>query len=155
MLSDSSDHVTSYVKCKRALEYRPKPPAKVALFLGKASSYNFDDVLNCECVQQCSNYFYDVLNNMLNDSFPMRKCTISSCDPSFMTPEIKSLLRKKNKLMHRNNVEKASAIAVKVGKLIARKNSTSLSTINVGTSNIWGKFKNLLGRVNPLQSLHQ
>jgi len=66
-----------------------------------------------------------------------------------MTPEIKSLLRKKNELMHTNRIEQASAIAAKIGKLIARHNSVRLSAVSAGSS-MWDEVRKLTGASNSL-----
>jgi len=65
----------------------------------------------------------------MNQFYPERTITVMSRDPDCLTPEIKSKLRRKNKLMRGNRVAEASAVAVQIGKDITRRNKTRLNKI--------------------------
>ena len=67
---------------------------------------------------------------MLDTYYPNKTISLSNCDPPFVTPEIKLLLRKKNDLMKKGKIEHAGALALKIGTSIAKFNSTRLSHIN-------------------------
>ena len=75
--------------------------------------------------------------------FPECTVTITSSDPSFTTPEIKHMLRRKNKLMQRGKVEEAGSLATKIGALITKKNTTQLNNIDhkSGAKNLWEKVR--------------
>src|SRR6218665_2557133 len=62
-----------------------------------------------------------------------------------MTPDIKSLLRKKNRLMKQGRTDEASAVAVKIGRAIARFGSRELRRLDksVGTKKLWECVTNL------------
>lgn len=49
--------------------------------------------------QEAWNRFYADITGRLERFYPNREVTLTSKDPDYMTPEIKSLLRKKNKLV--------------------------------------------------------
>ena len=57
----------------------------------------------------------------------MKSITMTDKDPEFFAPEIKSLLRKRNKLFRANQIDKANALATKINTLIIRNNSQKLS----------------------------
>jgi len=54
--------------------------------------------------------FYSMALGLLDRFYPQRNITLSSSDPSYMTPEIKAKLRRKNRLMRSGRVEEASAL---------------------------------------------
>src|SRR6218665_142552 len=65
--------------------------------------------------------------------------------PLFMTPDTKFLLRKNNRLMRQERTEEASAIAIKVGRAVARFSSRELRRLDnsVGTKKLWECVHNL------------
>ena len=63
-------------------------------------------------------------------------------DPSYITPRIKILLRKRNKLRRAGKMEQADYIAVKANRLIAHNRSTALAgASNTDTKQLWGLLK--------------
>ena len=62
--------------------------------------------------------------------------------------EIKSLLRRKNQRLRAGKIEEANAISEKIGKMIIRYNSSSLTHLNKshGTGAIWDAVNRLTGR---------
>ena len=75
-------------------------------------------------------YIYSIIIGLLNQFYPKRTKTLSSRDPEFITPEIKSKLRRKNRLMRAGRVEEAGALAVRIGKDIVRHNKPHLNKID-------------------------
>ena len=73
---------------------------------------------------------------------------MSSNEPSFMTPEIKAMLRRKNKLMHAGKTEQADALAARIGKEIIKHNTAQFKCIDakVDASDMWHKVKQLSSR---------
>src|SRR6218665_191221 len=74
--------------------------------------------------------FYLILASWLVQLYPLRTITLTSRDSPYMTPGTKFLLRRKNRLMRQGRLEEASAIAVKIGRAIARFNSRELRKLN-------------------------
>ena len=68
---------------------------------------------------------------MLDDYYPERTVTIMSADPPYVTPNVKSMLRQKNKLIRSGRVEKAAALVMKIGTAIKNFNSAELSRVDV------------------------
>lgn len=86
------------------------------------------------------------ISRLLFDTFyPLKRVTLSYHDPDFMTPEIKSLLRCQNTLIHSGKIDEANAIASKVGFIIASSNSTKLTHIHPKhcTSDLWDEVRRL------------
>ena len=80
----------------------------------------------------------DNIDNIYNDFVTIVKwhvdtivpvCAISmrERDPSYITPRIKTLLRRRNKLMRAGKTEHADHIAQKVNRLIAHSRSIALA----------------------------
>jgi len=65
---------------------------------------------NCD-VQSSFDAFYELAKNLLEQFYPERTITVSSRDPDFVTPTIKAKLRRKNRLMHKGNIENANALS--------------------------------------------
>ena len=82
---------------------------------------------------------------MLNKFYTLKTISILNCDPPFITPEAKLLLQEKNRLMHDGKIEHAGAVALKIGKLIAKYNSSRLSHIDPKscTKDLWTEVRRL------------
>ena len=72
------------------------------------------------------NTFYEITLHMLDEFYPTKTVTVTNRDPHFVTPFIKFLLRKRNKLMDRNKTEAADAVTARINKLITKNNSIAL-----------------------------
>ena len=92
-------------------------------------------------------YFYDLATELLNQYYPERTITLTSRDPDYITPEIKAMLRRKNKLMRSGRVEEAGALAERIGKEITRRNKGRLTAVNSKSSkDLWATVRQLTGR---------
>jgi len=64
--------------------------------------------------------FYNYLHGLLNHFYPPRTITITSTEPGFITPVLKAMLRRKNRLMRAGRIEEAGALAHHIGRTIQR-----------------------------------
>ena len=144
--SGAKKHCTT--KSKQKITYRPKTPALNARYLNYLSTSQCFPVPSNSNVQDMFDTFYSSAIKLLDDFFPLKSVTITSSDPSFVTPEIKSLLRRKNFLMRSGKVEKANAMAIKIGNLIAKANSKQLTRLDKDSSSqeLWQMVKQCLGK---------
>ena len=75
----------------------------------------------------CSAELQQLLRHALHSTrsvfFPERKITVTSADPHFITPAIKSMLRRKNRLMRAGRTDEAGALAKRVRAAVTRQNS--------------------------------
>jgi len=101
-----------------------------------------------DSVQAVFDNFYGVSLGLLDHFYPERSITVRSRDPPYITPYIRSLLRKKNRLMRAGRVEKAGAIARRVGKEITKRNRTRLQKYNGRTDgkDMWAAVRQFTGR---------
>ena len=134
-------------KLSTVVNFRRKTPTQHAAFLSTPVDI-FNDVYLLENSQDIADCFYQIAGYLLDKFYPMKTVSITSADPDYMTPEIKFLLRKKNILMHSGKIEEASAVAGKIGKEIARRNSASLNHLGKDstTNELWQAVRQVTGK---------
>jgi len=66
-------------------------------------------------VQEEFDNFYSALLSLLDKHYPERSITVTSSDTPYVTAAVKSMLRRKNKLMRSGHIEKAAALAINIG----------------------------------------
>ena len=84
-------------------------------------------------------HYYDSLLQLLDKYYPEQRVSITSADPPFITPAVKEMLRRKNRLMRSGKVEQATALAGKIGIAIKNYNRAELSRVDilVDPRNMW------------------
>jgi len=95
-------------------------PTQHAAFLQLVSSQNFKLPEVTDDTHQSFDRFYDVVLGILNKFYPVRYVTVTSRDPAFITPQVKAMLRRKNRLMRAGREEEAGALALHIGKTTKR-----------------------------------
>ena len=107
--------------------FRLHTPALHAIFLQFMKSFSWRVIF--ECMDAASTFlsFYTTINELLDRFYPFKTISTSSRDPPFVTPEIKYLLRRKNKLQRSGNLETAACLATRIGRKIASSNASSFS----------------------------
>jgi hypothetical protein len=90
--------------------------------------------------------FYEILTDLLNVFYPLKTITVSDKDPYFVTPEIKCLLRLKNKLMRSGKVQCADSLSRRIGDRIARCSASYFSRREPSSKELWGKVRKVMGR---------
>ena len=142
-------------KTSTQLVFRTKAPEQHALFLQTASDINFDFIQTEDDVQTQFDTFYNVALQLLDYFYPQHLITVTNRDPYYITPKIKSLLRRKNKLMRKGRLEEASALARRIGKTITKCTKTQLSTIgeNTDSKKLWSCVRNLTGKTSNIKQV--
>jgi len=76
---------------------------------------------------------------------------LTSRDPEYITPRIKAMLRRRNRLTRTGRVEEAGALSVRIGQAIERRCRTQLSRYNGKTDvgSMWAAVRRLTGRQQP------
>ena len=86
--------------------------------------------------------FNRIITYFLKTYIPQHTVCIKPKDPSFVTPLIKHLLRKRNLAMRRQQLDKASALSKKINQLIANQRNTMLSkATSSNTKQLWSMIK--------------
>jgi Reverse transcriptase (RNA-dependent DNA polymerase) len=138
--------IKCYEKERRVCEFRRRSPNLKATFLQNANAIAIDTLCSLDDTQAAFDLFYMYLWSLLDAYFPLRKVTITDRDPPYVSPAVKSMLRQKNKLMHKNKIDEANALAERIGNAIIKYNSTSLKPCNnrFNSADMWEKVRQLL-----------
>ena len=83
---------------------------------------------------------------LFNDFYPLKTITTTNCDRDFITPEIKSLLRRKNKLIRHNQIEAANAVAQQIHTKIQKRNAASFTKPCKDTKELWKRVNRITGK---------
>ena len=85
---------------------------------------------------------------LLNRFYAERLISVTSRDSNYITPAIKSKLRRKNRLSRAGRIKEANALARRIGKDIAARKRTRLSRINHKkcARDMWAAVRQLTGR---------
>jgi len=158
-----SDHKAVIVNCDVDRENDKKSVeidrTKVTIYdLNPNSLHNLSDVLlsynwsaiiialdNCLADDQFSLIYSDfikIVKYLLHSAIPSKTVSMSYRDPPFITPQIKVLLRKRNKLRRRGKIQEADVKTSKINKLIERNRSKFLTNANSqDVSKMWSMVK--------------
>ena len=145
ILNNFSGNTQSKAKIIRIIPFRKFTPNQNAAFLSFMKGTNWDFCFDQSLDTQSKfDGFYQKLNEILDQFYPVKNVKISSQDPKFVTPEIKLLLRKKNRLMRTGRVQAADAISEIIGHKICFNNSKFLSNVERGTRSLWQAVNGIL-----------
>ena len=104
--------------------------------------YNWISVMNHDCIQDIYSNFLDVVKLQVTNCVPSKVVAIGHKDPSFITPMVKSLLVKRNRLRRRGRIEDANALALKINEIIAHNRSNRFDKLaNADTKELWEAVK--------------
>ena len=112
-------HLQALNKRRHRCQFRQRTPAQHARFLEYASTLNIE-LDDCNSTQSNFDHMYGVMSELLNMFYPEREITVTSSDPPYVTPAVKALLRRKNRLMRAGRTEEACAIAARIRTIITR-----------------------------------
>ena len=129
----------------RVLEFYDVRAQHIAVLKQSLSCYSWTHVLIDNDINSAYTAFVHVLRWHIAKCIPAKRVTLSSRRPAFVSPLIKSLLRKRNKLLHKggdSRIQRASDISVKIGKLIREQRAQMLATVDSSnTRELWAAVK--------------
>jgi len=86
--------------------------------------------------------FVDRIKSLIATYIPMKRITVTNNTPSYITPLVRSLLRRRNKLMRRGKVSDATELSGKIGQIIIKHRQDELSNIShKDTKKLWSKVR--------------
>ena len=85
---------------------------------------------------------------MLDTFHPLRAVTVTNRDPYFVTPKIKSLLRKRNRLRRKGRIEKAESITKRINQSIVDHAKVTFSPCSRGSKELWEKVRQVTGKTS-------
>jgi len=142
------------VKVKQQRVFRPKTPSMNATFLQHLSAMdlgvrlNVDELAMTSDPQAFYDAFYALAIGLLDTYYPERTITVTARDPHYVTADIKTKLRRKNRLMRAGRVDEAGALARQIGRAITRHNKRQLQRISTkhNSKELWKAIRQLTGR---------
>ena len=105
-------------------------------------------------IDDAYNTFLAIVHRLIQQTIPCRKVTLTKYTPPYITPLVKSLLRRRNKLRRKGRIEAANKLSTKIGKLIADFRATQLQRLNsTDIRRLWATVKPSLGKSHKPISL--
>ncbi len=116
--------------------------------------YNWNHVSSEMEIDLAYQAFLDISHWHIEHFIPTRTISMPAKTPSYITPLVKSLLRKKNKLMRKHKIAEASTLATKIGKLISEFRSKYLSQVDAKSSkHLWKMVNGVSGKLAKNETL--
>ena len=122
-------HVKPLNKSRYRRTFRRRTPAQHARFLEHVSTLQIEVDDNAD-TQTNFDTVYGIMLGLLDTFYPEREITVTSSDPPYVTPTVKALLRRKNRLMHAGRTDEAGATAARIRTIITRSSRRWLRTID-------------------------
>ena len=113
LVHDSETKMT-LTKIKTLRKFRRRSPEQHAASLQHISARNDLFELKDGGVIEEFDAFYTCALELLDRFYPERSVTVSNRDPYYITPQIKYMLREKNRLMRTRNIDAANALALQI-----------------------------------------
>src|SRR6218665_3686969 len=123
--------------------YRLRTPDRIASLLKHLSSETWEEVEAAASTAESFEASYSIIHSAIDKFFPMQHLTIRRKEPAFMTPFIKVLLRRRNKLLKRGRHEAAAAVSLRNNSCIVRRNAVSFDGLERGSRKLWTDVKRL------------
>jgi len=137
-------HVQPMNKRRYQRSFRRRTPAQHARFLDYASTLSIELDENADA-QTNFDSMYGVMLDLLDTFYPEREITVTSSDPPYVTPTVKALLRRKNRLMRAGRTDEAGSIAARIRTIITRSSTRWMRTVNTRKSAkaAWAKVRDV------------
>lgn len=103
---------------------------------------DWSDILSCSDVHILYPMFLEKVKRIVNNSVPIKTVSMGPRDPDYVTPLVKSLLRKRYRLRRCGKISEADVIAEKINSLISEFRSRRLKNLESATpKELWASVK--------------
>ena len=104
--------------------------------------FDWSDVTSATDITDMYNRFLAALSQLVHDNIPVNTVKLGVHDPAFVTPLIKELLRKRNKLRHKGKLSQANELAEKINSLIVLERSRTMTRLaDAKPKQLWAAVK--------------
>jgi predicted ATP-dependent Lon-type protease len=119
-----------YGKKKELRTFRRRSPNQHAKYLKHVTNLNME-LQTTDDVQADFDQLYRTMLGLLDQFYPERTIAITSSDPAYVTPAVKALMRRKNRLMRAGRTEEAGSLASRIGASIIHKTRPSYAKLTL------------------------
>ena len=89
-------------------------------------------------VEQVYDDFVGITQNILSFTVPVKTVSMGPKDPEFITPRVKAMLRKRNRLRRKGRLEEADSLAQQINTVITNGRSNALNKLETAsTKELW------------------
>ena len=131
--------------------FRSRSPGQHAQLIRLMSDISWEHLLNTVVTQDAFDQYYAILLNLFESFYTPKAITLTNCDPTFITPHIKSLFRTRNRLMHKGKTCAADSITAQINREIIAHNASRLSSLNRGSKELWQAVRDLTGKSKQVE----
>ena len=120
----------SVKQVKQFYDIRSQHMAKLADFLERIP---WDNIVNEDSdIDTVYSTFIQACHDAIQNCIPIRSVTMGKKDPHFFSPLVKTLVRKRNRLLRKAKLEQADVLRVKIGELISDNKRKLIDKANDG-----------------------
>ena len=135
----------SKVKCQ-VYDFRQPNIDYLRFTLG---TYDWSTLYDINDIDELYSVFLDIVKTCISHCIPVKTVTIRNSDPYYITPLVKCLLVKRNKLRRRGKLDEANLLATKINCLISDARRQHFTTLTLSNSKeLWNAVKTSSGKGN-------
>ena len=124
-------------------EFRDRREHRKLDFYRRIQMEDWSDILSKDNIDSAVIEFNSTLLRIMDECMPLKSVSVSTRDPAWMTPLVKSLLKKKSRLTDGESIETLNR---KIGNLISKNRRNWRSVGNTGTRKWWDRVDKLSNR---------
>ena len=110
---------------------------------------NWSSLYDCGSIDSLYNSFLDIIRNSIALCIPSRTVSLRQSEPYYITPLIKSLLCKRNRLRRKGKLEEAGELAAKINRMITEIQQSHLRNLTTASpSELWQAVRENSGKNN-------
>ena len=115
------------------------------------ATHDWSKCLTCLDIQHVYDVFLSNVHNLIDECVPVKYVTVGPRDPPHVTPLIKSMLVKRNRLRKKGRIEDANKLAEKINISIQDIRSRQYSKLaQASPKELWAAVKSTNGSVTLL-----
>ena len=138
---------TNNINARQHVTIFDRKPIYLARLCSELHSYNWAALklaIACICItiDDAFKEFGDIVKAHVISAIPTRSATMGMKDPLFVTPFIKSLLKKRNRLRRAGRLTQADNLAIRINAIIVKGRSKTLTKATASnTKEPWALLK--------------
>lgn len=152
ILTNSSNcrptHTTNKAK-QKCLVYDFRQP-NIDYLRHTLGTYDWSVLYDINDIDETYSLFLRIVQMSISQCIPVKTVTIRNYDPYYITPLVKCLLVKRNRLRRRGKLDEANILASKINSVIAEERKQHLTSLTLANSKeLWNAVKSCSGKDTP------